>query len=104
MSFDDELSHQALTAANQEKEGLWPLPLADFHRACCHQTLLTYLTSVLVITRQAQVQRRHSCLTLLKITRKVGCTLTVQARIVSQRLINGLLARQAWVYAHLLVS
>ncbi|GAK18621.1 LOW QUALITY PROTEIN: peptidase B [Vibrio sp. JCM 19053] len=32
MSFDDELSHQALTAANQEKEGLWPLPLADFHR------------------------------------------------------------------------
>ncbi|MDF4815815.1 aminopeptidase PepB, partial [Vibrio parahaemolyticus] len=22
----------ALTAANQEKEGLWPLPLADFHR------------------------------------------------------------------------
>lgn len=32
MSFDDELSHQALTAANHEKEGLWPLPLADFHR------------------------------------------------------------------------
>ncbi|EMV9345930.1 aminopeptidase PepB, partial [Vibrio alginolyticus] len=32
MSFDDELSHQALTAASQEKEGLWPLPLADFHR------------------------------------------------------------------------
>lgn len=33
MSFDDELSHQALTAANQEKEGLWPLPVADFHRS-----------------------------------------------------------------------
>ncbi len=32
LSFDDELSHQALTSANQEKEGLWPLPLADFHR------------------------------------------------------------------------
>ncbi|EDL53084.1 aminopeptidase B [Vibrio mediterranei AK1] len=32
MSFDDELTHQALTNANQEKEGLWPLPLADFHR------------------------------------------------------------------------
>ncbi|MGF1752827.1 aminopeptidase PepB [Vibrio makurazakiensis] len=32
LSFDDELSHKALTAANQEKEGLWPLPLADFHR------------------------------------------------------------------------
>ncbi|MGC9493790.1 aminopeptidase PepB [Vibrio genomosp. F10] len=32
LSFDDELSHQALTAANQEKEGLWPLPLAEFHR------------------------------------------------------------------------
>ncbi|WP_391089194.1 aminopeptidase PepB [Vibrio sp. NH-UV-68] len=32
MSFDDELSHQALTAAHAEKEGLWPLPLADFHR------------------------------------------------------------------------
>ncbi|MGR5119795.1 aminopeptidase PepB [Vibrio astriarenae] len=32
MSFDDELSHQALTAAREEKEGLWPLPLADFHR------------------------------------------------------------------------
>ncbi|KOO14312.1 aminopeptidase [Vibrio xuii] len=32
MSFDDELSHQALTVAREEKEGLWPLPLADFHR------------------------------------------------------------------------
>ncbi|NOI81174.1 aminopeptidase PepB [Vibrio tubiashii] len=32
MSFDDELSHQALHAAREEKEGLWPLPLADFHR------------------------------------------------------------------------
>ncbi|RJX71767.1 aminopeptidase PepB [Vibrio sinensis] len=33
MSFDDELSHQALTVAREEKEGLWPLPLADFHRS-----------------------------------------------------------------------
>lgn len=33
LSFDDELSHQALTSATQEKEGLWPLPLADFHRS-----------------------------------------------------------------------
>lgn len=33
LSFDDELSHQALTSAAQEKEGLWPLPLADFHRS-----------------------------------------------------------------------
>ncbi|PMJ93092.1 aminopeptidase PepB [Vibrio sp. 10N.261.55.A7] len=32
MSFDDELAHKALSAAGQEKEGLWPLPLADFHR------------------------------------------------------------------------
>ena len=32
LSFDDELSHQALMGANAEKEGLWPLPLADFHR------------------------------------------------------------------------
>ncbi|WED21347.1 aminopeptidase PepB [Vibrio sp. JC009] len=32
MSFDAELSHQALTSAAEEKEGLWPLPLADFHR------------------------------------------------------------------------
>lgn len=32
LSFDDELSHQALASANEEKEGLWPLPLADFHR------------------------------------------------------------------------
>ncbi|OLQ86481.1 aminopeptidase PepB [Vibrio ponticus] len=32
MSFDDELSHKALTSAREEKEGLWPLPLADFHR------------------------------------------------------------------------
>jgi len=32
MSFDDELSHQALTAARHEQEGLWPLPVADFHR------------------------------------------------------------------------
>lgn len=33
MSFDDELSHQALTAAREENEGLWPLPLAEFHRS-----------------------------------------------------------------------
>jgi PepB aminopeptidase len=32
MSFDDQLSHQALSSAAEEKEGLWPLPLADFHR------------------------------------------------------------------------
>ncbi len=32
MSFDDQLSHQALEAAKQENEGLWPLPLAEFHR------------------------------------------------------------------------
>ncbi len=32
LSFDDELSHQALNSAAEEKEGLWPLPLADFHR------------------------------------------------------------------------
>ncbi|MGF1907882.1 aminopeptidase PepB [Vibrio kasasachensis] len=32
MSFDEELSHQALTSAREEKEGLWPLPIADFHR------------------------------------------------------------------------
>jgi PepB aminopeptidase len=32
LSFDDELSQQALQSAVSEKEGLWPLPLADFHR------------------------------------------------------------------------
>ena len=33
LSFDDELSHQALNCARDEKEGLWPLPVADFHRS-----------------------------------------------------------------------
>ncbi|GLO60039.1 peptidase B [Vibrio sp. MACH09] len=32
LSFDDELSSKALSCAQSEKEGLWPLPLADFHR------------------------------------------------------------------------
>lgn len=32
LSFDDELSHKALAAAKEENEGLWPLPLCDFHR------------------------------------------------------------------------
>ncbi|WP_318521612.1 aminopeptidase PepB [Photobacterium leiognathi] len=32
LSFDAELSHQALTAAAEENEGVWPLPLADMHR------------------------------------------------------------------------
>lgn len=32
LSFDQTLSHQALSIAAEEKEGLWPLPLADFHR------------------------------------------------------------------------
>ncbi|MDV7105300.1 aminopeptidase PepB [Vibrio sp. TH_r3] len=32
LSFDDELAEKALISAKQEKEGLWPLPLADFHR------------------------------------------------------------------------
>lgn len=33
LSFDESLSQQALVAAHQEKEGLWPLPLAEFHRS-----------------------------------------------------------------------
>ncbi|WP_305405804.1 aminopeptidase PepB [Photobacterium leiognathi] len=32
LSFDAELSRQALTAAAEENEGMWPLPLADMHR------------------------------------------------------------------------
>ncbi|WP_305461507.1 aminopeptidase PepB [Photobacterium leiognathi] len=32
LSFDAELSHQALTAVAEENEGMWPLPLADMHR------------------------------------------------------------------------
>ncbi|EKO3434590.1 aminopeptidase PepB [Vibrio fluvialis] len=32
LSFDDSLSHDAMTAAKEEHEGLWPLPLVDFHR------------------------------------------------------------------------
>ncbi|WP_318451927.1 aminopeptidase PepB [Photobacterium leiognathi] len=32
LSFDAVLSHQALTAAAEENEGMWPLPLADMHR------------------------------------------------------------------------
>ncbi|MBY8120209.1 aminopeptidase PepB [Vibrio fluvialis] len=32
LSFDDALSHDAMTAAKEEYEGLWPLPLVDFHR------------------------------------------------------------------------
>lgn len=32
LSFDAELSHAALTAAVEENEGMWPLPLADLHR------------------------------------------------------------------------
>ncbi len=72
MSFDDELSHQALTAANQEKEACGHCLLLISTVACCLHHLLTYLTSAAVITAQAQVQLRHSFLTLLKTTRKVG--------------------------------
>lgn len=32
MSFDDELSSQALKVAKEESEGLWALPLDEFHR------------------------------------------------------------------------
>ena len=32
MSFDESLSQQALSAAKEEKEGLWSLPLASHHR------------------------------------------------------------------------
>jgi PepB aminopeptidase len=32
MSFDDALAEVALKSANDEKEGMWRLPLADFHR------------------------------------------------------------------------
>ncbi len=32
MTFDDALANVALDCAEQEKEGLWRLPLADFHR------------------------------------------------------------------------
>jgi PepB aminopeptidase len=32
LSFDEKLSKTALSVAKQENEGLWPLPLDDFHR------------------------------------------------------------------------
>lgn len=32
LSFDHALSQQALATAQKEHEGLWPLPLAEFHR------------------------------------------------------------------------
>lgn len=32
LSFDSVLSQQAINAAQEEHEGLWPLPLAEFHR------------------------------------------------------------------------
>ncbi|KQH86340.1 aminopeptidase PepB [Vibrio furnissii] len=32
LSFDHALSQDALNAAKEEHEGLWPLPLVDFHR------------------------------------------------------------------------
>lgn len=32
LSFDSALSQQAMNAAQEEHEGLWPLPLAEFHR------------------------------------------------------------------------
>ncbi|MCG6267610.1 aminopeptidase PepB [Vibrio furnissii] len=32
LSFDNALSQDALNAAKEEHEGLWPLPLVDFHR------------------------------------------------------------------------
>jgi PepB aminopeptidase len=32
-SFDHDLAQRALMAASDELEGLWPLPLADHHRA-----------------------------------------------------------------------
>ncbi|PSW19673.1 aminopeptidase PepB [Photobacterium sanctipauli] len=32
-SFDHELAQQALMAASEEHEGLWPLPLSEHHRA-----------------------------------------------------------------------
>ncbi len=32
LSFDEKLSHTALTVAKHENEGLWPLPLEAFHR------------------------------------------------------------------------
>lgn len=32
LSFDDELSQKALTSAQEENEGLWRLPLMEFHR------------------------------------------------------------------------
>jgi PepB aminopeptidase len=33
LTFDNTLSAKAISYANEEKEGLWPLPLADFHRS-----------------------------------------------------------------------
>ncbi|MBD1555774.1 aminopeptidase PepB [Vibrio sp. S9_S30] len=33
LSFDQQLSSKAIGYAAEEREGLWPLPLADFHRS-----------------------------------------------------------------------
>jgi PepB aminopeptidase len=32
LTFDEQLAKQALASARKEQEGLWPLPLAEFHR------------------------------------------------------------------------
>lgn len=104
MSFDDELSHQALTAANQEKEACGRYHLLISIEKCCHLILPIYRISALVIILQVQVLQLHSCLTSLRTTKKAGYISTVRVRIVKPLLINGLREQRVWVFVHLLVS
>lgn len=102
MSFDDELSHQALTAANKEKEGLWPLPLADFHRGMLPSNFAD-LSNISSGDYSPGASTAAAFLSyFVEDYKKAGCTSTVLVLTVSLHQTSGRLALLVWVSALLL--
>lgn len=103
LSFDDELSHQALTAANQEKEGLWPLPLADFHRGMLPSNFAD-LSNISTGDYTPGASTAAAFLSyFVDDYKKVGFIWIAQVLTVSQQVTSGRQAQRVWVFAHWLV-
>lgn len=98
-SFDDTLAGRLLTSAAQENEPFWRLPLAEFHRNQLPSNFAELNNTGSAAYPAGASTAAGFCRTLLKITAKAGCTLTVPPLIAKRRLSSGLPGQPVWVCA-----
>ena len=93
MSFDNELSSQALKVAKEESEGLWALPLDEFHRGMLPSNFAD-LSNISSGDYSPGASTAAAFLSyFVSDYKKVGYILTVLRLTVNLRQTNGLLER-----------